>query len=87
MAVKWLLLLCPRRTGALSGAAIRPFVCPSLSPMQHVGQAARAVQTADPSVHGRRSAAIGGGQIISPRHNLLLCFEVHFLSLLLPSVL
>ena len=30
---------------------------------QH-GQATRAVRTADPSAHGRRSAAIGGGIIV-----------------------
>ena len=43
--------------------SVRPSVCPShlgqLS-AQRLGQAIRAVRTADPSVHGRRSAAIGG---------------------------
>ena len=30
------------------------------------------MRTADPSAHGRRSAAIGGRHIVSPRDNLLV---------------
>ena len=54
---KMVVLLCPpHRRGALSDAAIRPSV--------------PAVRTVDPSRHGRTSATIGGGHIISPRSNL-----------------
>ena len=52
--------LCPRRgEGVLSDAAVRPSVCLShLGQLgaQRLGQATRAVRTADPSAHGRRSA-------------------------------
>ena len=59
--------------------SVRPSVCPSVGPTwrlgqlgaQHLGQATAAVRTADPSAHGRRSAAIGGEHIVSPRDNLL----------------
>ena len=59
-------LLCRRRRGALSNAAIRPFVRLSVCRShlgqlgaqrlgqlgaQHLGQATKAVQTADPSAH------------------------------------
>ena len=37
-----------------------------------LGQATRAVRTADPYAHGRRSAAICGRHIVSPRDNLLV---------------
>ena len=39
--------------------SVRPSVSPTWA-MQRLGQATRAVRTADPSAHGRRSAAIGG---------------------------
>ena len=50
-------LLFPRRRGALSDAAVRPSV--RLSHLGQLGAATRAVRTADPSAHGRRSASIG----------------------------
>ena len=59
----------PPPYGALSDAvcpSVRLSVCSShLGQLgaQH-GQATRAVRTADPSAHGRRSAAIGGGIIV-----------------------
>ena len=71
---------------ALSNAAIRPSVFlpvrlsvpPGLGAQrlgqlgaQLLDQATRAVRTADLSAHGRRSAAMGGGHIVSPRNNLL----------------
>ena len=40
-------------------------------PRQRHGQATTAVQTADPSAHGLRSAMIGGAHNVSPRYNLL----------------
>ena len=50
-------LLCLRRRGgALSDAAQRLGQLDA----QRLDQATRAVRTADPSAHGRRSAAIGG---------------------------
>jgi len=65
---------------ALSDAAIRPSVCLShLGQLgaQRLGQATRAVRTADPSAHGRRSAAIGGGHIVSSARLLVkLSFKV-----------
>jgi len=48
-------LLCLRRRGALSDAAQRLDQLDA----QRLDQATRAVRTADPSAHGRRSAAIG----------------------------
>jgi len=61
----------PCRRGALS---VRPSVGPT---WQHLGaqchgQATGAVRTADPSAHGRRSAAIGGG--ILSRHAITCCY-------------
>ena len=63
-------LLCPHHMGALSDVAIR-FVCLfhlSQLSSQHLGQATRAVRTADPPVHGLGSAVIGAG--ISSRRAL-----------------
>jgi len=63
----------PTVGGALSDAAIRLSVCLShLGQLgaQRLGQATRAVRTADPSAHGHRSAAIGGRHIVSPCDNL-----------------
>ena len=40
--------------------SVRLYVQPGLG-AQRLCQATRAVRTADPSAHGRRSAAIGGG--------------------------
>ena len=65
---------------ALSDAAIRPSVPPgparSATPRQarHARPGHQAVQTADPSVHGRRSAAIGGGHIALQRDNLSIMY-------------
>ena len=51
--------------------SVRPYVCPTWPRRsahrpgqlgaQRLGQDTAAVRTADPSAHGRRSAAIGGG--------------------------
>jgi len=69
---------------ALSDAAIRPSVFlpvrlsvpPGLGAQrlgqlgaQLLDQATRAVRTADLSAHGHRSAAMGGGHIVSPRNH------------------
>ena len=66
--------------GALSDAAISLSVCLShLGQLgaQRLGPATRAVRTADPSAHGRRSAAIGGRHIVSPRDNLFFVYLHH----------
>lgn len=62
------LLLCPHIRRALSNIAICPSVDP---PGQCLGQAARAMRTADLSAQGQ-SAAIGEGHIVLPHDNLLL---------------
>ena len=74
-------LICP---AAFSDAAIRPSVCPFVC-RSHLGQlgaqrfvqATRDVRTADLSAHGRRSAAIGGGHIVSPRGNFFCILYKH----------
>ena len=66
-------LWCLRRRGALSDAVTHPSVCLSvcLSVPPGLGmQATRALWTVDLSVHGCRSAVIGGRHIVSPRINL-----------------
>ena len=61
-----------------------PSVCPSVGPTlgqlgaQRLGQATRAVSTADTSAHGCRSAAMGGCHIVSSRDNLLYLLCVGF---------
>jgi len=47
--------------------------------LQRRGQASRAVWTADPSAHGRRSTTIGGGHIVSPCDNLFLFIFINVL--------
>jgi len=75
-------LLCIKRC---RDPSVRLSVCLSVPPglgaqclgqldAQRLGQATSAVRTADPSAHGRRSSAIGGGHIVSPRDNLF-CFN------------
>ena len=57
----------------------RPSVCLSRQGQlgaQRLGQATRAVRTADPSAHGRRSAAIGGG--ISSRRAITCLVKAKF---------
>jgi len=70
-----------RRGGALSDAAISLSVCLShLGQLgaQRLGPATRAVRTADPSAHGRRSAAIGGGISSRRATTCFLCIFIMF---------